>query len=316
MGFVEDVGRLLYSAGVEMSPRRFISFTLVYALGFGLAALLVFMRVSTSLAVAAFAVTYISVLFTVYVLVLLTANRRLALVEDALPDFLTLMASNIRSGLVPDKALVSSARREFGPLTNEINRAVKLSMAGRSFAEAFETVGANVASATLAKSVRLVVEGTRAGGNLAELLDNTASDVRRFNALKNEVRSNVMIYRFFLFTAAALGAPFLFATANFVITMVFRIKGIAGIEASAIPPGLGLPMSQSVSALSPDLTFYFSIAALFLTALFSSLAGGLISTGRASEDVKYFPAILVVSLAVFMGTKLILESVFSMLFFV
>jgi pilus assembly protein TadC len=320
MEFMKDLERMLYRAGVDMQARGFAMLTLVYAVGFGLGAALVFMQVSLSLSMFAFAAIFIVTIFSIYALLLLTSNSRVALAEDALPDLLSLMSSNIRSGLTPDRALSLSARREFGPLTKEVNRATKLVVGGRSFDDAFETVGMNLGSSIITKAVRLIVEGSRAGGNLSELLDNTSSDIRRFNALRNEVSSSVMLYRFFLFTAAALGAPFLFATANFVISLVHGLQSMARID--GIQTSLGgqvfpiLEKMSTNSVLSPDVVFYFSLGAMFLSTLFAALAGGVISTGRASDDLKYFPILLIVALVVFMGTKFVLGQLFATMFFV
>jgi len=319
MGYAKDIEKLLYSAGVEMPAKNFVTLTYVYAVGFGLAAALFFLRASLSLSALAFFAVFSIILFSIYVFLLLTASKRIAMAEDMLPDLLTLMASNIRSGLTPDTALIVSARREFGPLTREINKATKFVIAGRSFDEAFEIVGANIASNTISKAVRLIVEGSRAGGNLAELLDNTAADIRRFNALKNEVSSNVNIYRFFLFTASALGAPFLFASANFMISLVARVKGVVGVLGSPVEAGnMAFSVMEKLatsSALSPELIFYFSLGSLFMSVLFAALAGGIISSGRASDDLKYFPILLAIAMTTFLGTKFVLEQVFTNLFF-
>jgi len=319
MDEMKNLDKMLYCAGVDMPAKGFTLMTFIYAAGFGLAAALVFLQVSSYWSSLAFIAVFITVLFSIYVILLLTSNRRVAMAEDALPDLLSLMSSNIRSGLTPDRALSFSARREFGPLTREINKATKLVISGRSFDDAFETVGVNLGSSTITKAVRLIVEGSRAGGNLSELLDNTASDIRRFNALRNEVSSSVMLYRFFLFTAAALGAPFLFATANFVISLVYRLQGMAGIQAGQASLGVqAFPILEKMaagSALSPDSVLYFSLGAMFLSTLFASLAGGVISSGRPSDDMKYFPVLLIVALATFLGTKFILEQVFATMFF-
>ncbi|VVB73436.1 Type II secretion system (T2SS), protein F [uncultured archaeon] len=315
MGFAKDIERLLYNAGVDMPAKKFVWLTLAYSFDFGLAALIMLLSTSETAAAVAFLVTYLCSIFVVYVMLVLSASRRIALAESMLPDFLSLMSSNIRSGFSADRALLSSARKEFGPLTKEVNRAVKLAVAGKPFDEAFETVGESIDSNTVRKSVRLIVEGTRAGGNLAELLEQTASDVRRFNTIKSEVSSSVMQYRMFLFAAAGLGAPFLFGTANFIIGIVANIKSTVGLNIIAANQA-GLPLMGGSAALSPELTLYFSIGALFLTSLFTALAGGVISTGKASDDAKYFPVLLGLSLIVFAGTRFILERMFSVLFLV
>ena len=319
MDYVKNLGKMLYCSGVDMPAMRFATQTLIYAAGFGLGAALIFLQVSLSLSSLVFAVVFLGVIFSIYTILLLTANSRIALAEDALPDFLSLMSSNIRSGLTPDRALSLSARKEFGPLTKEINIATKLVIGGRSFEDAFEMVGTNLGSSIITKAVRLIVEGSRAGGNLSELLDSTTTDIRRFNALRNEVSSNVMLYRFFLFTAAALGAPFLFATANFVISLVHGLQSMAKID--VVQTSMGgqifpiLEKMSTNSVISPDVIFYFSLGAMFLSTLFAALAGGVISTGRASDDLKYFPVLLILALVIFMGTRFVLEQLFATMFF-
>ena len=46
--------------------------------------------------------------------------NRIKKMELAFPDFISLMASNLRAGMTIDRALVLSARKEFDPLDKEI----------------------------------------------------------------------------------------------------------------------------------------------------------------------------------------------------
>lgn len=318
MSLKQSLETLLYTSGTEMSIDRFIFIASIYCVGFSLAAALVFLHVSLVSSILAFIAVLVLLLVAIYILLQLSANKRIQRIEDLLPDFLTLMSSNLRSGLTPDHALIVSARKEFGPLANEITKASKLVVSGKAFDEAFSTIGSGIGSIALSKAIRLVVEGIRAGGNLADLLDSTAADVRRFNAIKAEVGSNVLVYRLFLFAAAAFSAPLLYATATFLISIVANVRGLVAIDTTAVEAAGfgGLPLLKSTTALSPELVFYFSLAALVLTAFFSSLAAGVVSAGRASEGTKYFPIILIISLGVFIGTRILLETVFSTLFLV
>lgn len=313
----EKLSNVLYNAGIDVSARDFIAQMALLAIGFGLGAVLIVYRIlphEFAAAVGA-AITLVFAL-SVYAMLVLTANRRVAMMEDMLPDFLTLMASNIRSGLTPDRALMVSARKEFGPLTKEIGRAAKLSMTGSSFDEAFETISANVQSDTLSKTVHLIVQGIKSGGNLADLLDNTAEDIRRFSSIRKEVSANIMIYSLFLFAAAGFGAPLLYATATFLISIIYTVKAGIALEAGiGAAEAAGLPMLRG-AALSPDLTFWFSVAALTVTAFFAALASGVISAGRESEGMRYVPVLLAAALGIFLATTSLLESIFSTLFLV
>ena len=53
---------------------------------------------------------------SIYLWLTFLVDKKASLIEDALPDALQLMASNLRAGMTPDKALLLSSRPEFGPL--------------------------------------------------------------------------------------------------------------------------------------------------------------------------------------------------------
>jgi pilus assembly protein TadC len=311
----KKLSELLYNAGIETSAGDFIIKLAVLALGFGFGVgLLVYRALPVELTALLGISTVIIFVLSVYVMLILTANKRVAMMEDMLPDFLTLMASNIRSGLTPDRALFVSARKEFGPLTREINRAAKLSMTGSSFDEAFESIAENAQSETISKVVRLIVEGIKSGGDLADLLDNTADDIRKFSSIRKEVSANITIYSLFLFAAAGFGAPLLYATATFLISIISTIKTKLAVEAGiGAAEAAGLPILKG-AALSPDLTFWFSIAALTVTTFFAALASGVISAGRESEGMRYVPVLLIASLGIFLATMALLDGIFSTLF--
>lgn len=313
MGFYDNLSKLVYASGVRMAPGTFIQRIVLYSLAIALIFFLFTVRQSSALAAAAFAAALMVSAIFAYLILEYTATKRMSMMEDVLPDFLTLMASNIRSGLTPERALLLSARDEFGPLKKEIDAASKFAMTGTSFNEAFEKIGEKVPSVSLNKSVRLIVEGIESGGNLAELLDNTASDIRRFNLVRMEVQANVAAYKLFFFVAAALGAPLLYATTNFLMGTVASIKSKLSLVDIATS-GFRTPVFFNTKAISPDIVFWFSFSSIVVTALFASFAAGVISTGKESDGLRYVPLIIAISIGVFLATLFALQSAFGMFF--
>jgi len=313
MSILDRVQKLVYASGVRMSPGLFLQRILIYSLAIALIFFLFSVRQSGTIAAALFAVAFAVSMVFAYLILEYTATRRMSVMEDVLPDFLTLMASNIRSGLTPERALLVSAREEFGPLKREIDSASKFAMTGTSFGKAFEKIGENVPSLSLNKSVRLIVEGVGSGGNLAELLDSTASDIRRFNLVRMEIQANVAAYKLFFFVAAGLGAPLLYATTNFLMGTVASIKGklsLIGIATS----GFRTPVFFNTKAVPPELVFWFSVASIVVTATFASFAAGVISSGKESDGLRYVPLIVAIGIGVFLATLFALQSAFGMFF--
>ena len=56
-------------------------------------------------------------------------------VENILPDALQIMAMNIRAGLTTERALILTARPEFGIFEKELKRAGKEILAGKDLKE-------------------------------------------------------------------------------------------------------------------------------------------------------------------------------------
>jgi archaellum biogenesis protein FlaJ (TadC family) len=302
----EYVRMLLISCDFEYDPDKFVMKMLAYGLGLGLAVGLIFFNYSLVISAAAAFIFLFGFEFAIFGMMIMAANKRIEMIESALPDFLSMMASNIRSGLTYDRALLLSARKEFGPLAKEIDLAAKETLTGKPLSEAFMDITKRTNSEVLAKTIRLIVEGINSGGNLADLLETTSLDIRRFGAIRKEVAATVLIYQLFMLAAAAVGAPIIYAVTTFLVGVITSTK--AKITATATEGASYLPFFKTgASTLTPDMIFWFSLAALLLTSFFGALAIGVISKGKESEGIPYFPLMLFVSYGIFFGTKFALE---------
>src|SRR3990167_8745149 len=102
-------------------------------------------------------------------------SARIKKIEDVFPDFLQLMASNLRAGMTIDRAMLLSARPEFAPLDSEILNVGKDITTGKSVESALLGMSKRIKSEKIDKTIFLIISGIRAGGNLAILLEQTAS---------------------------------------------------------------------------------------------------------------------------------------------
>ena len=183
---------------------------------------------------------------------------------------------------------------------------------GKPFTESFMEMTKRIQSETFAKTVRLIVEGTRSGGNLSELLGNTALDIRRFKSIRKEVSATVLVYQLFVFAAAGFGGPALYSVALFLIKMVSRLKGKIQINADIASQ---MPLLHGTSTINIETVFLFAIGSITVTSFFGSLTAGVIGKGKESEGIIYIPILLFVSYLVFFLGKFILENMLSGLFY-
>lgn len=247
----------------------------------------------------------------IYFWLLLRADAKGKFVEEILPDVLQLMASNLRAGLTTDKALLLAARPEFGPFQDEINNVGKEITMGKDIASALTGMVKHIKSERLNKTISLIVSGIVAGGELAELLEQTAKNLRSEKLVDSRIRANVMMYVIFIFVAVCIGAPMLFGLSSFLVEVL--TENIGAIE---IPDtgSLDLPTSFSGGGISVDFVIMFSVTFLITASVFGSFILGLISKGKASEGIRFMPALIIVSLAVFFLVRLAIKTMLGGLF--
>jgi len=175
--------------------------------------------------------------------------------EDVFPDFVGLMASNLRAGMTTDRAMLMSSRKEFAPLDKEILRLGKDIVTGKDMTLALKETGERINSDKIKKTIRLIISGIQSGGDLAVLLEQTAQNMRERNFVQKRAASNVLMYVIFIFFAVAIGAPILFGLSSVLVGILSGILGDLPSDTGSV----GLPFTFSEVSVPLTFIFYFSI---------------------------------------------------------
>ncbi len=228
--------------------------------------------------------------------------------EESFPDFISLMASNLRAGMTIDKALLLSSRKEFAPLDEEISALGKDILTGKEISEAMATMAERIGSEDIRKTVLLIVSGIRSGGNLSVLLERVSQSMRERIFVRKKAASSVLMYQIFIFFAVAAGAPFLFGLSSVLIEVLTAILEDIPFEQIS---NASLPFSLTTINISVTFILYFSTIFVIMTSILSSLVLGLVSKGKEREGIKYILPMMVISLIVFFLTRVLLLRYFS-----
>jgi Flp pilus assembly protein TadB len=258
-------------------------------------------------------VAYIGTVALLSSYLLMKADDRRNKLEVALPDFLTLVASNIKAGMTLDQAMWYSAKPEFGLLSNEIKAVVKSSFSGDSLESTLDCLGGRFDSKVFKRTILLLKQATATGGELTEILEHTADDCRNTIIMKKEIAASLVLYEIFVLFAAVIGTPFLFAVASKLISVFEKIAPTAG----AIPGAAGgvFTTFSSVKFAGPVVSssdfFWFSVPTILVTALISSFIVSVIRTGSKNQGMKYFPFVLLASYIIYWIVISVVESIFT-----
>jgi len=160
----------------------------------------------------------------VYAVINLLADKRTDEVESTLPDVLQIISANISAGMTPYNALWVSARKEFGALAEEIKIAQKETLGGKPFAESLTDMAHRVRSNILQRTIRLIIQGMKAGGELPNILQGIGADIRQMRLLQKEMAANTMSYTLFILFGMILGAPLLFSVSIQFVDVLNRFQ--------------------------------------------------------------------------------------------
>jgi len=255
-----------------------------------------------------FLLVFILVQFSLYMYLSLNISAKTAQVEAALPDALQLMSSNIRAGLTTDKAMIMAARPEFGALEKEIRRVGKETMAGRSLIDAISRMSMHIKSTDLSRTIELITNSLKSGGELADLLDQTASDIREQQLIRKEISASVLMYVLFIFIAISLGAPVLYSMSTFLVGILTKNMEMIASELPSNFDGMeGAPIKMSAGNISIDFIKTYALISISCSCFMGSMVMGLIMKGSEKEGLKYFFPMIIIAIVLFFGATFILD---------
>ena len=235
----------------------------------------------------------------------LQGSAKIAKIESIFPDFLQLMASNLRAGMTVDRAILMSSRPEFYPLDKEIMIVGKDIATGKTLENSLLDMTKRIKSNKIEKTIFIIISGIRAGGNLSVLLEETSRNMRKREFVEKRASSNVLMYVIFVFVAAAIGAPVLFSLSTLLVqTLINTISGMQGMESTVANSNTLFTFSEV--NISLDFIKYFSIIFIIMTDILASLILGLVGKGEEREGVKYIIPMTLISLTLFFALRYLL----------
>ncbi|MBI1979079.1 MAG: type II secretion system F family protein [Candidatus Aenigmarchaeota archaeon] len=248
-----------------------------------------------------------------YVIVDLKIFKRRVDIEDVLPDYLQLTASNIKSGMTIDRALWYAVRPRFGVLAKEIETVAKETMKGEDLREALQKFADKYESVLLKRSISLLIEGLDAGGEIGDLLNKIAVNIQENKIMRREMAANVTTYVIFISFATVAAAPVLFALSGILIKVVSGIGGsLGGVTGAASSAGFGLSFSGTGIQYA-DFRI-FAVVSLLITSFFSAVIIATIKKGSAKSGFRYIPIFAVITVSLFFIADKVLGKLLGVFF--
>jgi flagellar protein FlaJ len=310
--YFEWLRKNLVYASIDISEEKFATLAFAYSLSFSFLIFVILQLTGFKQFWYFSLVAFPTIFLLPHLFLILIGDKNAEFVESVLPDALQLMAANIRSGLTADKALLFSARPEFGILEKEIRLAASKAIAGEPLEEALLSIGDRIKSRLVSRTFKLIVDGMRKGGELANLLEQTSEDMREIKLLKKEISAQVGMYAIFILIATGIAAPLLFSLSSYLIQTMYSVGKTINIKGAESYAAIGV-LKLSIGGTSPSFIQTYAFLMMFSSSIFGSLLVGILQAGKEKAGLKYIPLLIAANFLIFFLTQVFLGQVIGLI---
>ena len=303
--FREGYTRDIRNSGITSSPEGYHNKAFFISLAVALLSVPVILLLKVNLLFVLLVFAAMNLFF--YFKVSLKASERIKKMEDLFPDVISLMASNLRSGITIDRAFLLAARPEFDPLDKEILKTGKEITTGQEIIFAFRRMAERIDSEKITKVIMLIISGLKAGGNISDLLEQTSSNMKEKDIVEKKSRSTILMYVIFIFFAVGVGAPILFALSSVLVEVVLKLT--ASLPETTGAASSSLPITFSTVSISLNFVIYFSLIFITVTDFISCFVIGLVNKGDSKAGIKFFIPLLAISYFLFFVLRSVISGI-------
>jgi len=203
-------------------------------------------------------------------------------IESRFLEFTRDLVENVKSGTPISKSIINLKTRDYGVLSNYIQKLANQIYLGIPLTAALETFAKDTKSNVVARSVSLISEAEKAGGRIDSIIESVSNSVNQTEHLKKERRS----------------AIFNLAVQGYIIFIIFLIIMLV-LQFKIIPMLSGFSTSDAQIALkniSPEEFSSPLVILMLIQSLFSGLVIGKISEGSIKDGIKHSFILIFISL--------------------
>jgi flagellar protein FlaJ len=213
--------------------------------------------------------------------------RRIYRIDSVFPDFVRDLAASRRAGMTFTNAILFTSKGSYGLLSSEIKRIAQQISWGSSVEEALTAFAKRINTPSVNRTISLILEASRSGGNVADVLDVATHDAREIKLMESERRVNMISYVIVIYVAM-----FVFMAIVGILAGVF-IPTITGSEAQGLSQTMG---GSAIDQASIIQVFFF---ATIVQSVGTGLVAGIFEDGQLESSVKHIFILTLVSWMVF-----------------
>ena len=210
--------------------------------------------------------------------------RKITKIDKVFPDFVRDLAESRRAGMTFTKAILFASKGNYGILTPEIQKISQQVSWGSSVTDALVAFSKRVNTKSIRRTISLIIEASKSGGNVADVLDVAAKDAREIKMLEAERKTNMQSYVVVIYVGMFV---FLAIIAILCTSFIPSMTGTGSKGLSGVMGGKSL-------VTTAEITMVFFYATL-VQGFGSGLVAGVFEDGSFTSSVKHVFVMVIVT---------------------
>jgi len=210
--------------------------------------------------------------------------------EEKFLEFIRDLVENVRSGTPIVKSILNLQNKDYGALGPHVRKLSNQLQLGISLEKSFYNFSLETKSQVIERSVDLITEAQRAGGNITSILESISKSVNQTEILKKERKATVSNL----------------VTQGYIIFMIFIIIMLV-LEFRILPLVSELSSTDGLSVnagnVNPNQFSTPLFVLIIVQSIFAGLVIGKISEGTIRRGIHHSFILLVITLLITTGAK-------------
>ena len=233
------------------------------------------------------------VLISPFWLDILRENKRQAEIEFKFLEFIRALVETIKSGVPIPKAVIHISTADYGALNQYVRKLANQIEWGMPLREALETFASDTNNKVIIRSISIVMEAERSGGNISEVLSAVTTSIMQIKKIKDERKSDTysqMVQGYFIF--------FVFIVIMLVLQVYLmpQLQEISGTIAVGVTGGFEAYVQGQEITGNETLNFdEIFLSLILLQGFFAGIMIGKFAEGELKRGLKHSIIVMVIS---------------------
>jgi len=220
--------------------------------------------------------------------------------EEMFLEFARSLVESVKTGTPISRSIMNIKNKSYGVLSPHIKKLANQISLGIPLGMALQTFSRDVDNPTISRSITLIGQAEKAGGDIGRILEDVAGAVSTADKIKKERKAAVS-------TLVVQGYIIFFVFMIIILVMQFRIipiiNNISGVGAGGAIAGIG-GISAGGGGLNQEELSSSFLYLLLIQGLFSGLTIGKLAEGNIKSGIKHSFALMLSSFLISTGANL------------